>query len=222
MSNALARVAAMVLFTALIGGVIFGCAGRLDLPWVWALLATQTVLASLFAFVVPPDLLQERLKPGSEGRVNDHHRTLAVPLVVASWMLVGLDTGRYHWSDTVPAWLRAGGLAVFVVGMLLTLWAVRTNRFYSSLIRLQRDRGHEPVTDGPYRAVRHPGYTGTILAMLGGGLTFGSWLAMAPTVGIVLLFVRRTINEDRMLRHELDGYESYAQRVRSRLVPGVW
>jgi protein-S-isoprenylcysteine O-methyltransferase Ste14 len=222
MSHALVRVAAVVLFTALIGAVIFGCAGRLDLPWVWALLAAQTVLASLFAVVVPRDLVRERLKPGSEGRVHDHHRALAVPLMVASWVIVGLDTGRFHWSDTIPAWLRAGGLAVFVAGMLLTLLAVRTNRFYSSVIRLQRDRGHEPVTAGPYRVVRHPGYTGTMLGMLGGGLTFGSWLAMAPTIGIALLFVRRTINEDRMLRRELDGYEAYARRVRSRLVPGVW
>jgi protein-S-isoprenylcysteine O-methyltransferase Ste14 len=174
------------------------------------------------AVVLPPELLRERQHPGREGRVHDRHRTLVVPLMIVSWVLVGLDLGRFHWSDTIPPWLRVAGLAVHAVALAVTLWAMRTNRFFSSVIRLQRERGHEPVTTGPYRFVRHPGYAAHIASMLFSGLAFGSWVAMLPVLAVVLLFLRRTINEDAMLRRDLDGYDAYAQRVRSRLVPGVW
>ena len=90
------------------------------------------------------------------------------------------------------------------------------------MIRVQHDRGQEPVTAGPYGVVRHPGYTGTMLTMLGSGPALGSWLGAAPLVLVVALFLRRTLNEDRLLRRELGGYDEYARRVPRRLVPGLW
>jgi len=211
-----------LLATAIIGAIIFAAAGRTDLPYVWAVLAITAAFMILSAVVLPPELLRERQHPGSEGRVHDRHRTFVVPLIILSWLLTGLDLGRFHWSDTVPPWLRVVGLVGLAFGLVGTLWAMRTNRFFSSVIRLQLDRGHQPVTTGPYRIVRHPGYATHMLAMLCAGLALGSWLALLPVMVVVLLFVRRTITEDRMLRRDLDGYEAYAARVRSRLVPGVW
>jgi len=114
------------------------------------------------------------------------------------------------------------GLVGYAVAMGGVFWAVRVNPFYSSVVRVQGDRGQRPVTTGPYRFVRHPGYTGTLLAMVCGGLALGSWVGMLPIVGGVALFVRRTLVEDRMLRQELAGYADYAQRVRYRLVAGVF
>ena len=75
---------------------------------------------------------------------------------------------------------------------------------------------------GPYRFVRHPGYTATLFAMLSGGVALGSWLAMLPVLGFFGLFVRRTLLEDRMLQQELEGYAEYAQKVRYRLVGGLF
>jgi len=99
---------------------------------------------------------------------------------------------------------------------------MRANRFYSSVVRVQTDRGHHTVADGPYRFVRHPGYTATLFAMLSGGVALGSWLAMLPILGFAATFVRRTLLEDRLLQMELPGYAAYAQRVRSRLIPGLF
>ncbi|MGL5094746.1 MAG: methyltransferase family protein, partial [Planctomycetia bacterium] len=82
--------------------------------------------------------------------------------------------------------------------------------------------GHYAVADGPYRFVRHPGYTATLFAMLSGGVALGSWLAMLPILGFAATFVRRTLLEDRLLQLELPGYAAYAQQVRSRLIPGVF
>jgi protein-S-isoprenylcysteine O-methyltransferase Ste14 len=211
-----------VLIPATIGAIIFLAAGRIDLPIVWAWLAIMFAIIVASAAVLPVDLLRERQRPGSEGRLHDHHRALVIPLMVLSWVLGGLDLGRLHWSDTIPTGLRIAGLAGYAAAMIVMLWAMRTNRFFSSVIRLQRERDHQTITGGPYRFVRHPGYTGMIAAFVCAGVALGSWIALVPTLGAVLLFLRRTINEDNMLRRDLAGYADYASRVRCRLVPGVW
>lgn len=96
------------------------------------------------------------------------------------------------------------------------------NRFFSAVVRLQTDRGHHVVTAGPYRIVRHPGYVGIIVGCMCSPIALGSWLAAVPMVPCLALFVRRTVLEDRFLRENLDGYADYANRVRYRLLPGLW
>jgi protein-S-isoprenylcysteine O-methyltransferase Ste14 len=220
--STLTHVLGGTLFTAAIGAMVFIAAGRIDLPFVWAWLIVMATVVLASAFLLPADLLHERQHPGREGRLHDRHRALVVPLLALSWVLAGVDLGRSHWSDVMPAWLRVAGLVGYVAAIALDLWAMRTNRFFSSVIRVQRDRGHEVITSGPYRFVRHPGYVGMIAAIVFEGFVLGSWVALAPVLVVVLLFLRRTINEDRMLRRDLAGYEQYTRHVRFRLVPGVW
>ena len=216
------QVLGSVLIPATIGAIVFLAAGRVDLPTVWAWLGIMFALIVASAVVLPPDLLRERQRPGSEGRVHDHHRAFVIPLMVLSWVVGGMDLGRLHWSDTIPMWLRIAGLVGYAASVSVMLWAMRTNRFFSSVIRLQRERDHQTITGGPYRFVRHPGYTGMIAALICAGLALGSWIALVPAFGAALLFLRRTLNEDNMLRRDLAGYADYATRVRCRLVPGVW
>jgi protein-S-isoprenylcysteine O-methyltransferase Ste14 len=90
------------------------------------------------------------------------------------------------------------------------------------MVRIQEDRGHQVVTGGPYRYVRHPMYVGIILLFPCMALFLGSWWALVPASLIAILMVIRTALEDRTLRAELPGYAEYAQRVRYRLLPGVW
>jgi protein-S-isoprenylcysteine O-methyltransferase Ste14 len=220
--TALTQLLGGLLITAIIGAILFAAAGRADLPFVWAWLILMAIVVAVSTIILPPDLLRERQHPGREGRVHDRHRLLVVPVMVVSWVLAGLDIGRFHWSDTIPTWLRLAGLVGYAAAMILDLWAMRTNRFFSSVVRLQHDRDHETITGGPYRFVRHPGYAGMIAALVCEGFALGSWIALAPVVVVVLLFLRRTINEDNMLRRDLAGYADYAARVRCRLVPGVW
>jgi protein-S-isoprenylcysteine O-methyltransferase Ste14 len=111
---------------------------------------------------------------------------------------------------------------VFAAGLAFFIWAMHVNRFFSSVVRIQRERGHHVVTGGPYRWVRHPGYAGAIPAAMASGLALCSWLATAIGALGVPLLLWRTIVEDRTLRAELPGYRDYAQRVRWRLLPGIW
>ncbi len=122
----------------------------------------------------------------------------------------------------MPLAVHAAGLIAYVLGMGLAMRALVVNRFFSPVIRIQVERGHRLITGGPYRFVRHPGYAGMLLSFLGSGLVLGSWWSFLPLIPALVLILRRTILEDRHLREHLEGYVGYAERVRSRLLPGVW
>jgi protein-S-isoprenylcysteine O-methyltransferase Ste14 len=209
-----------VVFPLLVAVILFAAAGRTDLPLYWVYVAIIAVLSVGGLFLIGEDLARERMRPG--GKPPPWSLRFALLLCCLHWAIAGLDRGRFHWSDTVPLSLRLGALAVLAAGLALTLWAMHVNRFFSSAIRLQTERGQRVVSDGPYRWVRHPGYAGAIPALAASGLVLCSWLA--TTLGAIgsLWLLWRTVVEDRLLRGELPGYVDYARRVRWRLLPGVW
>lgn len=200
---------------------LFASAGSFAIAAFWAYLA---ILAAVFiaAFaMLDRGLLQERMRPG--GRPTPLGLRLLNVVLLAHWIVAGLDRGRLHWTDNVPQWLQAFGLAAVAAGYVLVFWAMLANRFFSSVVRIQSERGQHVVTSGPYAFVRHPGYSAGILIVLASGIALGSWLAAVFLVAIVLPFLLyRVIHEDRMLQSQLDGYAVYAHRVRWRLVPGIW
>jgi protein-S-isoprenylcysteine O-methyltransferase Ste14 len=108
------------------------------------------------------------------------------------------------------------------LGSALGNWAMLENRFFSGYVRIQTDRGHMVVSNGPYRSIRHPGYLGGIVTWLAAPLALGSLWALIPAGAVVVAYVIRTALEDRTLQAELDGYKEYARQTRYRLVPGVW
>jgi protein-S-isoprenylcysteine O-methyltransferase Ste14 len=210
-------------FTAAAAAILFGAAGRWDLPIFWAYLTVLLLTLLHVAFTADLDLVRERLRPGPGGRDNlAVLRLLALLVLGGHWALAGLDVGRYHWSDTIPMAARIAGLVGLAVALALVRWAQNVNRFFSTAVRIQSERGHHVITTGPYRFVRHPGYVAFILGTLSSGFALGSWLALLLTALMVPRFVRRAVVEDRMLRRELEGYAEYAGKVRYRLVPGVW
>jgi protein-S-isoprenylcysteine O-methyltransferase Ste14 len=147
---------------------------------------------------------------------------LHFPILGAHWVIASLDVGRFHWSDGVPSPLQSLGFAAFALSVGLRCWALKVNPFYSSVVRIQSEREHHLITAGPYKAVRHPGYLSGILNMVSSGLALGSWLSLAPIAVGLGLYPRRILIEERVLLQELTGYREYAQRVRYRLVPGLW
>jgi protein-S-isoprenylcysteine O-methyltransferase Ste14 len=220
MSSIIFAIAKVAAATAFIGGIIFTSAGRWDLPFVWAILGIMCAFFYLMTVMSDPELVKERASPGP-GNVDRLTRPVGGLLLIGHWILVGLDVGRFHWS-LVPWSVQVAGIVGYAAALTLNLWAMRVNRFYSSVVRVQSDRGHCVIDVGPYRFVRHPGYLATLAAMLSGGIALGSWLAMIPVLGFAAIFIRRTMLEDQMLRNELPNYAEYARRVRWRLIPGVF
>ena len=211
----------IVLFGGLLPGILFGCAGRWDLPLVWAYVGVLISATVAVLLAIDPDLLRERVKPGPGGE-DRNLRFLAMPFFLAHLVIAGLDVGRFHWSDTIPTWVRVGGLLGVAFAYSLTIWAMRVNRFFSPVVRIQTERGHRLVTSGPYAWVRHPGYAAALIMIGASGLALGSWWSLSANVPVVLLIFRRLLIEDRFLKQNLDGYRDYATRVRYRLMPGVW
>jgi len=102
------------------------------------------------------------------------------------------------------------------------VYPMSVNRFFSSVVRIQDERGHHVIDRGPYALVRHPGYLGMLLVGATMPLALGSWWALLPGSALVACGLRRVWVEDRFLAVSLPGYREYAARVRYRLLPGVW
>jgi protein-S-isoprenylcysteine O-methyltransferase Ste14 len=209
------------LFVLLNAVALFAAAGTVEIFDFWVYVAIFAgMMAASFAFL-DPGLLRERMRPG--GQRPPLALRLATLVLVVHWVVAGLDRGRFHWSDSVPAWLRAASLIALAAGYGLAFWAMRVNRFFSSVVRIQSDRGQHVITTGPYRRIRHPGYLAGIVIIVASGIALGSWLATAILVVCGLPFLlRRAITEDRVLQAQLPGYRDYAAKVRWRVLPGIW
>jgi protein-S-isoprenylcysteine O-methyltransferase Ste14 len=225
MRKAILGILFLILYFGVSAAIYFAGAGRTDLPLAWAYFLINLgtgVIFSVILEIVNPGLIAERFKPGP-GEQDRVFKIGSGILTVLMLFAAGLDVGRYHWSGPVAPWLQIAALVLVFLGYLFMAWATMANRFFSSAVRLQPDRGQVVVDSGPYRIVRHPGYTGAIPYLAFGGLALGSWLATliagVPMIGILL---RRTLLEDKMLREELAGYKEYAARVKYRLAPGIW
>jgi protein-S-isoprenylcysteine O-methyltransferase Ste14 len=209
------------IFLILAAVSLFAAAGTIAILGFWLYLAilAAIIVASLLA--LDPGLLRERMRPG--GQRPPLGLRLFTIVMFLQWIVAGLDRGRFHWSDGVPSWIQALGLIALAAGYVLCLWAMAVNRFFSSVVRIQSDRGQHVVASGPYAYVRHPGYLAGIVIILVSGLALGSWLAALLVIVSSLPFLLyRAITEDRVLQAELLGYADYARRVRWRLVPGIW
>jgi protein-S-isoprenylcysteine O-methyltransferase Ste14 len=203
------------------GVMLFASAGTFAIPAFWVYLAIMGAVFVASLTMLDPELLQERMRPG--GQPPPLGLKIFTIVLFVHFIIAGLDRGRLHLSDTVPPWLQAIALVVLAATYVLVLWAMRVNRFFSSVVRIQSDRGQFVVTTGPYAVIRHPGYLAGILVIIASGIALGSWLAAAPLIVTSLPFLLyRAITEDRVLLAQLPGYRDYAARVRWRLIPGLW
>ena len=210
-----------VLFLIPTAIALFGSAGTLALPAFWIYIALFALAFVVSIAILDPDLLRERMRPGGK-RLPLALWAITI-ILFAHWIVAGLDVGRFHWSDTVPVWLQAAALIVIAATWVLTLWAMRVNRFFSSVARIQSDRGQYVITTGPYAFVRHPGYLAGFAMIIASGLALGSWLSVVVLlIPAVPGLIVRAVREDRMLQAELPGYRDYAARVRWRVLPGIW
>jgi protein-S-isoprenylcysteine O-methyltransferase Ste14 len=144
-----------------------------------------------------------------------------LPVLYAIIPVAALDDGRFHWLP-LPWWVCGIGYVLFLAGMGVVTWAQAVNRFFEVTVRIQADRGHTVIDTGPYALVRHPGYVGGILFCIGTALCLGSLWALLPAGLASALLILRTHWEDQTLQAELAGYKEYTQRVRYRLIAGMW
>ncbi len=211
-----------VALSFVLAGVLFGVSGRLDIAGFWAYLAVFLSASLLGVAMIDRDLIRERHEPAEKGAPGRASAAALSLLAYAQWILAALDRGRFHWSPRLPTAVQFVSLAVFGALCGVVLWSLRVNRFFSSVIRIQNDRGQSVVREGPYRSVRHPGYAAVLFGWIAIALALGSLVALLPGILIVPVVVVRTAREDRMLLRHLSGYASYSAQTRFRLIPGLW
>jgi len=217
-----------VVYTLLTTAILFVAAGRLDWLMGWLYVGTTLALTAISRVLVVrknPDLAVERARYREHADIKPWDRKIMpwVALVgpFAGLLVAGLDK-RFGWSPAIPQGIQIAGLVLVILGYAFSTWALLVNRFFSAVVRIQKERGHTVVTAGPYRYVRHPGYAGGIITFPAGAIALGSLWALIPAALTVTLTVVRTALEDRTLQEELAGYKEYAGRVRYRLLPGIW
>ena len=218
----------LVVVYLLIPLILFICGG--DLGWWQAWLYSMLILAAgiggrMWAEQRHPGLTAERQNIENIKNAKAWDKVLA-PLMAVSVgfppvIVAGLDH-RFNWSPEFPLWLSVTGFIFIAFGYAFAVWALVENRFFSSVVRIQTDRGHVVCDTGPYRFVRHPGYAGNILPLFGIVLALSSVWTLIPAAVATIITVIRTVLEDQTLQDELPGYRDYAQRVRYRLIPGIY
>jgi len=210
----------------LYGALLFLFAGRLNWTAGWAFLGVNTLIQVLSAVVLiprQPGLIADRSMASQGTKSWDRYFVLGILLfgTLGIAATAGLDA-RFGLSATVGREMWIFGLVLVLGSGLFTLWAMASNPFFTTTVRIQRERGHSVVNSGPYYLVRHPGYLGSLFFNLAAPLALDSLLTYLPAlITIVLIFVR-TRFEDRTLMVELQGYRDYASVVIYRLIPGVW
>lgn len=216
----------ILLWFAITAALLFIPAGTLHWPSAWAYLVLWLITGTWSGLVLAkenPDILRERMRPLRQQSQKGWDRPILVTILagwVALHVVAGLDF-RYGLSF-VPLWLSVVGALGFVLATYVFHIVMLENSYASPLVKVDAERGHKVVSTGPYAWVRHPMYSGAIPYFIGAPLLLGSWYALAVGILLIGVLALRATWEEQVLMTELAGYADYAQRVRYRLVPGVW
>ena len=207
--------------------LLFILAGRIDIAGVWIFFVVS--LISVFGGVllvgmVNPELLNHRGQWKKKKDTKPWDKILVLVFGIIGFYIlpavIGLDL-RFQWSYS-GIHFTITGVVLFLVGSILFSWAMIVNTHFEVTVRIQKDRDHKVITDGPYKIVRHPGYVGAILWIVATPLIIGSVVGLVPAGIASLVLIIRTSLEDNTLHRELSGYAEYAGKIKYRLLPGVW
>ncbi len=205
--------------------ILFISAGRMAYYQGW-LYSAISILGMLMNFITirnDPELMRERSKPAKDAKKWDRQILgLSALATLAAVIVAGLDSGRFQWSPVFQWYYCLPGIILMLTGQLLFLIAKNQNAFFSSVARIQTERGHKVCDTGLYKSVRHPGYLGMIISWVGFPFLMGSLFSIIPSFAAIVLLLVRTKLEDEMLFNELPGYAHYVEATRYRLIPKVW
>ena len=212
-----------VLFILILQGVImFLSAWTIKWQWAWILIASNIFILLINLFVLPIEVIEERGRKKENVKKWDRILTsVSIIPILGMYAVAGFDY-RFYWSIDLDISIHIISLFCYFLGSMLFTWAMVSNKYFSTMVRLQTDRGHQVATGGPYRFVRHPGYVGFIITMTAVPLVLGSLFGLIVSVISVIIFIIRTAMEDKTLKAELDGYSDYSKRVKYRLIPYIW
>lgn len=189
----------------------------------YSALTIGVLVISVLSIRKNPALINERLNPGKGTKSWDKiYWRFSTALFFITLILACLGAGRFGWSPALPFWVYIAVAGIYVLGNGIFLWARTTNQYFSSVVRIQTDRGQTVCQEGPYKYIRHPGYLGGLLYTAVTPLVLGSLWALIPMAIMATFMVVRTYLEDNTLENELAGYHEYKQKVKYKILPHIW
>jgi protein-S-isoprenylcysteine O-methyltransferase Ste14 len=221
--SALTRLVLIRYFEALVAlaAMFFLTAGTFAYWEAWLYLAILFIpMAFVMAYLLrnDPELLERRMRFREREKTQRRLIGFSWLWFLLAFLLPGLDQ-RFGWSD-VPLGVVFAAAGLVLVGYGMVFWVFRENRYASRVVEVAQ--GQQVIDTGPYAIVRHPMYIGSIVLYIFSPLALGSWWAMIPALPIIPILVVRLLDEEKVLVKELPGYDIYRQKVRYRLLPGVW
>ncbi|HOK50873.1 MAG: isoprenylcysteine carboxylmethyltransferase family protein [Bacteroidales bacterium] len=205
--------------------IIFITAGRIDYVQGYVFLFANLITALMNFWTIRKDieLMTERSKVDKDSKSWDKLiLALSGVIYLISVVIAGLDSGRYKWSPDFHWSIYLIGVVLMIIGQMIFLTARKENKYFSSVVRIQKDRGQTVCDTGIYKFVRHPGYLGMIISLAAFPLLTGSIWSTIPIIIAIILLIIRTYLEDEALKKELTGYADYIQKTRQRLIPKIW
>jgi protein-S-isoprenylcysteine O-methyltransferase Ste14 len=213
----------IVIFTAF-GMLLFIAAGTLRWPAAWVLIAEMgagSIALGLWLRRHDPSLLVERLSVHYQAPWDKALVGALIISLIGWFVLMAFDAVRFHWSE-IPLSVQVVGAFLILLSIYFNFLVFRENTFAAPAVKIQTERGHRVVSTGPYAYVRHPMYTGIVFFYIGVPLLLGSWYGLAAAMFSLYILAVRAVLEERTLMAELAGYREYVERVRYRLIPGIW
>ena len=205
----------------LVGALLFLPAGTFDYWQGWLLMGVLFIpmfLAGLVMLKKNPDLLRRRLQAKEEEGEQKTVILLSGLMFLAAFVVAGLC--RRFDRFLLPSWASWAAALLFLLAYALYGEVLRENEYLSRTIRVQE--GQKVVDTGLYGIVRHPMYAATLLLFLAMPLILGSVFSFLILLAYPLIIAKRIRNEEQVLERELEGYREYMEKVRFRLIPGVW
>ena len=210
-----------VLSLVVLGLLIFLPAGTFAFPNGWLFLITLYVLMTVtlvYLLRKDPELLRKRLQLKERQKEQGSLMKFTAVFFLLAYALPGLDF-RFGWSE-VPTWGVVLGVLVMIFGYALFIEVMRENSYASRIIEIQA--GQKLIDTGLYGIVRHPMYAASLLIYLASPFVLGSYYTLLPILLLPVILVIRIRNEEKLLLTELPGYAAYREKVRYRLIPGIW
>jgi protein-S-isoprenylcysteine O-methyltransferase Ste14 len=187
--------------------------------WVYsAILLIPVLFVVAYLLKHDPELLERRMRMREKEAAQKRIINLSYPYYLLTFLLPGLDR-RFEWS-VVPVELVIAADILVLLGYGIVFLVYRENSYASRIIEVEREQ--KVISSGPYAVVRHPMYLGVLLMYTLSPLALGSYWALIPGLLIIPILVARIRNEEEVLARELDGYSEYKQKIRYRLIPGIW
>ncbi len=220
--NIIRRIFQVALSILIFASLFFISSGKIAWIYAWIYILISNLFVVINSFLLPKELIAERGKRKENIESWDKIITLIMIITIFSiYIISGLDI-RFGWTARYGLPIYILGFAGFISGNSLVSWAMVSNKYFSTAVRIQVDRNQSVADSGPYSIIRHPGYLGMILYYFATPVALGSIWGLIPAAATLVMFIIRTAMEDKTLKLKLEGYEEYAERVKFRILPGIW